>query len=86
MKKHKPKSKTRRSSSANTLSVYPSYTISKKKITEIYSAVSDEIMDARIAISKIVDGEIAKEIDEVMRKLNMIAPEMAIGALRRNSV
>jgi len=83
MKKSKPK---RKSNNANTvLAAVPTYTISKKKVSKIYKAVADEIMDARIAISKIVDKKTFDEIDMIMHHLQMIAPEMAIGELRRNS-
>ena len=86
MSKKKTSKKAQEITSKPLLNAVPSYTISQKKVTKIYNAVADEIMDARIAISKITDKKTYDQIDVIMHRLQMIAPEMAIGELRRNSI
>ena len=58
------------------------YTISEKKIRLLYATVDAPIMDARIKITKCLKGmvnhTVAEEIYEILRQLNMKAPQAAI--------
>ena len=54
------------------------HTISPKKVQALYGAVSDEIMDARIEISKLLQSKDGLKVDAILSKLCYSAPQKAI--------
>lgn len=56
--------------------------ISKKKRDQLYSLVSDEVMNSRIEIARVLgkecNSEIGKKIDEILYQLSINAPYKAI--------
>lgn len=53
--------------------------LSKKRQTQLYRIISDEIMDARISINKLLVGNDNDEkIDLILYELGMSAPRKAI--------
>ena len=58
--------------------------ISKKKRTELYETVTEEIMQARIKIWKMKDNKNVSiaEIDDILRQLSIDAPQKSIDLFR----
>lgn len=80
MKKSKPK---RKSNNANTvLPAVPTYSISKKKVEELYGIVHEEIMQVRIKLCNLSDKDLSNQVNDILADLCFKAPEKAINVFR----
>lgn len=61
----------------------PEYVISKNRADKVYRAVNDKILDARIALKKMVDARTFINIDNIMFKLNQEVPQSALDILKK---
>ncbi len=62
------------------------YSISKKKTDALYKVVSDDILDARIAITKVLDNDhwrVGKAIDNILSRLQMETSQKAIDLFKK---
>jgi hypothetical protein len=52
--------------------------ISRKKETELYDLLYNEIMDARVKIGMKLEGSVKEAVDDIMGDLTMKLPQKAI--------
>lgn len=58
--------------------------ISRKKETQLYNAVHEEVMGARISIARLMNaGATSDQIDNVLSDLSITAPQKAIDIFKR---
>lgn len=58
--------------------------LSEKKKTQLYNSVSNEVLDARIAIAKILNGDKnGEKINLVLYTLQLNAPQKAINIFNK---
>ena len=57
--------------------------ISEKKIKALYNSISNDIMDARVTICRLLDTKAGKEVDNILSDLMMKAPQRAIDLFKK---